>query len=199
MWSKADVTQLKDIHGLLQASEELVLALGETLCAFHSRSSEVLRQLWAVEAKFKRLWGTKCLEKVPPDLHQSSVALGHPSQRQLGLLPSQVLYLQLCILRLWLQGPSTNCSQDMFKILFPSPCFKPVLTRWVSTTVLFVPAGDWGAACGKPTRSSNKLFPAVPGKHSPISHCTGLSVLKLFHNQNDHLRNCPHTRSLQPH
>lgn len=35
---------------------------------------------------------------MPQDLHQSSVALGHPTQRQLKLLPSQALHLQLCTL-----------------------------------------------------------------------------------------------------
>lgn len=183
------MTQLKDIHGLLRVSGEPeaweVLALGETLCAFHSRSSEALRQLRAVEAKFKSFWGTKCLEKVPQDLHESSVALGHRSQQQLKLLPSQASYLQLCILMVWLEGPSTNCSLYTFRIPFPPRSFKCVLMRWVSTTVLFFPAGDQGVACGKPAKSSNKVFPSVPGKHSPISHCAGLSVLNLFdaHNQ----------------
>lgn len=48
--SLRDPADRTDIHDLLQAPAERVLALGEALCVFHSRSSVTLKHLRAVEA-----------------------------------------------------------------------------------------------------------------------------------------------------
>lgn len=180
------MTQPKDTPDLLQASGEPFLALAEAPSAFHSRSSLILGQLRSVEAQFRSFWGVERLGKVPQDLQQSWVAVGHQSQRQLKLL-------RLCISSLEALAAGTNCSLCTHSGPPPSPPSlnpKGVFTRWVSTATVFSSAVTRQETEALPAWDScqeqQQALPSVPGKHSPISDCTGLSVLNLSdpHHQN---------------
>lgn len=143
------MTQPKDTPDLLQASGEPFLALAEEPSAFHSRSSLILGQLRSVEAQFRSFWGVERLGKVPQDLQQSWVAVGHQSQRQLKLL-------RLCISSLEaLAAGTTYQLLSLYAFRTPSlpsffkseGCFHKVGQHRHGLFVRCDSAGDRGVAC----------------------------------------------------
>lgn len=85
------------------------------------------------------------MEKVPQDLHQSSVAFGHPSPKSVAAQAASLSGFVSAAL--YLEALAGGTEYKLFSVHvqdpIPSPpSFKRVLTRWVSTTVIFLLAGD---------------------------------------------------------